>query len=91
MVKDHRDSERGKPLPPHGLVFPISSNVFFGFFWYASSHGICYTSCGELAGTRNMYPHDVPVRTSADWTVCLRQVRSGQVSVFNVHILRNLL
>ena len=22
-VKDHSDSERGKPLPPHGLLFPI--------------------------------------------------------------------
>ena len=23
MVKDHSDSERGHPLPPHGLLFPI--------------------------------------------------------------------
>ena len=25
MVKDHSDSERGNPLAPHGLLFPISS------------------------------------------------------------------
>ena len=25
MVKDHSDSERGNPLPPHGLLFSISS------------------------------------------------------------------
>ena len=25
MVKDLSDSERGNPLPPHGLLFPISS------------------------------------------------------------------
>ena len=25
MVKDHSDSERGKPLLPHRLLFPISS------------------------------------------------------------------
>ena len=25
MNKDHSDSERGNPLPPHGLLFPISS------------------------------------------------------------------
>ena len=25
MVKDHSDSERGNPLSPHGLLFPISS------------------------------------------------------------------
>ena len=28
MVKDHSDSERGNPLPPHGLLFPISSKGF---------------------------------------------------------------
>ena len=25
MVKNHSDSERGNPIPPHGLLFPISS------------------------------------------------------------------
>ena len=25
MVKDHSDSERGNPLPPHGILFLISS------------------------------------------------------------------
>ena len=25
MVKDHSDSERGNPLPPHELLFPINS------------------------------------------------------------------
>ena len=25
MVKDHSDSEKGNPLPPHGLLFPINS------------------------------------------------------------------
>ena len=56
MVNDHSDSERGNPLPPHGLLFPISSKVFL----YAPSHrqdstyhGLCYTSRGALAGTRN--------------------------------------
>ena len=29
MVKDHSDSEKGNPLPPHRLLFPISSKVFF--------------------------------------------------------------
>ena len=27
MVKDHSDSERGNPLPPHGLLLPISSSI----------------------------------------------------------------
>ena len=46
MVKDHSDSERGNPLLPHGLLFPINSKGFL----YASSHGLCYTSRGALAG-----------------------------------------
>ena len=29
MIKDHSDSERGNPLPPHGLLFPINSNGSF--------------------------------------------------------------
>ena len=28
MVKDHSDSERGNLLPPHGLLFPISSKGY---------------------------------------------------------------
>ena len=29
MVEDHSDSERGNPLPPHGLLFPINSKGSF--------------------------------------------------------------
>ena len=29
LVKDHSDSERGNPLPPHRLLFPISSKGSF--------------------------------------------------------------
>ena len=29
MVKDHSDSERGNPLLPHGLLFPISRKSFY--------------------------------------------------------------
>ena len=56
MVKDHSDSEKGKPLPPHRLLLSINSKVLL----YAPSHrqdstyhSLCYTSRGALAGTRN--------------------------------------
>ena len=29
MVKDHSDSEKGNPLPPHRLLFPINSKGSF--------------------------------------------------------------
>ena len=29
MVKDHSDSEKGNPLPPHMLLLPVSSKGYF--------------------------------------------------------------
>ena len=65
LYGDHSDSERGNPLPPHGLLFPISSKGSL----YAPSHtqdstyhGLCCTSRGALAGTRNS-PMGPPCRT----------------------------
>ena len=29
IIKKHSDSERGNPLPPHGLLFPNSSKGSF--------------------------------------------------------------
>ena len=42
MVKDHSDSEKGNPLPPNRLLFPINTY-----------HGLYYTSHWALSGTRN--------------------------------------
>ena len=68
MVKDHSDSEKGNPLPPHRLLFPINNKGSL----YAPSHkqdstylGLCYTSRGALAGTRNSSmgpPHEGSIR-----------------------------
>ena len=51
MVKDHSDCEGGNPLPPHGLLFPISSAGFF--YMHHPTDRITHTSRGALAGTRN--------------------------------------
>ena len=53
MVKDHSDSERGNPLPPHGPLFSIISKSYFICTQDNTYHGLCYTSRGALAGTRN--------------------------------------
>ena len=55
MVKDHSDSEGGNPLPPYGLLFPISSEGSFICIIPQDNtyHGLCYTSRGALAGRRN--------------------------------------
>ena len=56
MAKDHSDNERGNPLPPHGLLFPISIKGSFICIIHKQDntyHCLCYTSRGALAGTRN--------------------------------------
>ena len=42
MVKDHSDSEKGNPLPPHRLLFPISSIWFF--YMYHPTDRIAHTT-----------------------------------------------
>ena len=62
MVKDHLDSERENPLPPHGLLFPINSKDSTQDSTY---QGLCYTSRGALAGMRNSSmgpPHEGSIR-----------------------------
>ena len=54
MVKDHSDNERGNPLLPHGLLFPISSKGSFICRQDNTYHHLCYTSRGALAGMRKM-------------------------------------
>ena len=41
MVKYHTDSERGNPMPPHGLLFPINS---MGFYMYHLTDRIAHTT-----------------------------------------------
>ena len=53
MVKDHSDSEKGNPLPAHRLLLSINSKGS-SHRQYNTYHGLCYTSRGALAGTRNI-------------------------------------
>ena len=56
MVKDHSDSEKGNPLPPHRLLYRLTARVLLYAPFHRQDntyHGLCYTSRGALAGTRN--------------------------------------
>ena len=55
MVKDHSDSEKGNPLLPHRLLLWINRVLLYAPSHRQDStyHGLCYTSRGALAGTRN--------------------------------------
>ena len=79
MVKDHSDSEKGKPLPPHRLLFPINSKGYFICTipqQDSTYHGLCYSSRGALAGTRNSSmgsPHEGSTRRPvAPWANALQ-------------------
>ena len=64
MVKDHSDSEKGNPLPPHKLLLSINSKGSFICTIPDRIH-LCYTSRGALAGTRNSSmgpPHEGSIR-----------------------------
>ena len=68
MDKDHSDSEKGNPLYHIGYSLRLTARVIL----YAPSHrqdstyhGLCYTSHGALAGTRNSSmgsPHEGSIR-----------------------------
>ena len=68
MVKGHSDIEKGNPLPPHMLLFLINSKCSFICTAHrqdSTYHGLCYTSRGALAGTRNSSmgsPHEGSIR-----------------------------
>ena len=68
MVKDHSDSEKGNPLPPHRLLFPINSKGSFICTipqTDSTYQGLFYNSRGALAGTRNSSmdsPHEGSIR-----------------------------
>ena len=59
MVKDHSDSEREKTCCCHmGYVFRLTARVLLYAPYHrqdSTYHGLCYTSCGVLSGTRNCY------------------------------------
>ena len=43
MVNDHSNSEKGNPLLPHGLLFQISSKVFF-YYMYHPTDRLAHTT-----------------------------------------------
>ena len=57
MVKDHSDSEKGNPLPPHKLLLSINSKGSFNMHHPADriTHTTAFVTPirGALAGTRN--------------------------------------
>ena len=58
IVKDHSDSERGNPLLPNRLLFPINSKGSFICTIHKQDntyHSLCYTSHGAMAGMRNIF------------------------------------
>ena len=98
MVKDYSDSERGNPLPPHRLLFPISSKGYFICIIHRHDntyHGLCYTSRRALAGTRNSLmgpPHEGSIRRPfAPWANALTtELHLAPLLVRSRHMAENV-
>ena len=78
ILKDHSDSARGNPLPPHGLLCPISSKGSFICIipqtrWHIHTTAFVPTSRWALAGAKNSSigpPHEGSIRRSvAPWAL----------------------
>ena len=89
MVKNHSDSERRNPMPPHRVHFSICNKEYF---IYAPSHrqdsthhGLCYTSrpCGIGTSTEPFSDQNTTIRL--DPSVLLSSQRRGSHSVREHH------
>ena len=67
IVEDHTDSEKGNPLPPHGLMFPISSKVYY-------MHHITYRITHTTASVTPVVEHWLE-REIAQWVHHERSIR----------------
>ena len=67
MVKDH--SERGNPLLPHGLLFPINSNVFFNM--HHPTYRITHTTFFVTPVEDNWLERELMTKTSLIVFRCL--------------------
>ena len=94
-----RNSRMGQTLPPHGLLFPISSKCSFICIvplTGSTHHGVCYTSRGELAGTRNsrmgqtLLPHGLlfPISSKCSFTCIVPQ--TGHTTAFATPVVEVL-
>ena len=61
MVKDRSDFEGGNPLPPHGLLFPISSKGSFICTIPQTDYRMCVWECRTCMKTVNMMTNSVEV------------------------------
>ena len=65
MVKDHSDSERGNPLPLHGLLFSISSEDSTDGIAYATASVIPVVELNEST-LNDRRPRNFDVPTARD-------------------------
>ena len=88
MVKDHSDSERGNPLPPHGIFSRLTRVILYAPSHIQDStyHGLCYTSRGVLAGSRNtQWVHPMKDRSERSYNgATSRSFATGSLIIISV-------
>ena len=64
MVKDHSDSEKGHPLPPHRLLFPINSNGFF--YMHHPTDRVTHTTAFVTPVVEHWLVREIQIQWKAD-------------------------
>ena len=77
MIKDHTGSERGNPLPPHGLLFPTNSKG--SFILHHPTDKIAHSTAFVTPVVEDWLERECTQLFSANWfrkrlisTVCIR-------------------
>ena len=83
MVSDHTDSKRGNLLPPHGLLFPISSI----FYMHHPTNRIAHTTAFGTPVVEHWLELDGDIN-ELDYMTSDTHVGSETVNTVVVHTLR---
>ena len=82
MASDHSDSEKGNPLPPHRLLFPINSN---GFYMHHPTDRIAHTTAFVTPVVDNWLEREI-----AQWVLPMKD-RSDDPSHHERTLLRRIM
>ena len=72
MVKDHSDSEKGNPLLPHGLLFPISSK---GFYMHHPTDRIIHTTAFVTPVMEHWLEREIAQWVHQEMTECRKRIK----------------
>ena len=86
MVKDHSDSEKGNPLPPHRLLLSINSKFFF--YMHHPTDRIAHTTAFVTPVVEHWLEREIAqwVTCHKNTTVCTEQQNTASLTILKYMI-----